>query len=129
MSLFDKDDLMNEADKPKLKHALSKLVPETAHVIPPNSKYVLDGGLLLHKVPRTVGHTFAQICQAYVTYIKKWHGNCTAIVFDGGHDAASTKDTAHVRSAKRRIGKTVRLHLNNQLSVSKSNFLLSKCNK
>ena len=71
MSLFDKDDLMNEADKPKLKHALSKLVPETAHVIPPNSKYVLDGGLLLHKVPRTVGHTFAQICQAYVTYIKK----------------------------------------------------------
>ena len=71
MSLFDKDDLMNEADKPKLKRALSKLVPETAHVIPPNSKYVLDGWLLLHKVPRTVGHTFAQICQAYVTYIKK----------------------------------------------------------
>ena len=49
--LFDKDNLMNEVDKPKLKHALSKLLPETVHVIPPNSKYVLDGELLLHKVP------------------------------------------------------------------------------
>ena len=83
----------------------------------------------MHKVPWTVGHTFAQICQAYVTYIKKRYGNCPTIVFDGGYDAASTKDTAHVRRAKGRIGKTVRLHLNNQLSMSKSDFLLSKDNK
>ena len=128
-SLFDKDDLMNEADKPKLKHALPNLLPETVHVIPPNSKYVLDGGLLLHKVPCTVGHTFAQICQAYVTYIKKRYGNCPTVVFDGGYDVASTKDTAHLRRAKGRIGKTVRLYLKNQFSMSKSNFLLSKANK
>ena len=128
-SLFDKDDLMNEADKPKLKHALSKLLPEAVHVIPPNSKYILDGGPLLHKVPWTVGHTFAQTCQAYVTYIKKRYGNCPAIVFDGGYDVASAKDTSHVKRAKGRIGKTVRLHLNNHLSMSKSNFLLSKGNK
>ena len=38
MSLFDKDDLMNEADKPNLKHALSKLLPETVYVVLPNSK-------------------------------------------------------------------------------------------
>ena len=38
MSLFDKDDLMNEADKPSLKHALSKLLPETVYVVLPNSK-------------------------------------------------------------------------------------------
>ena len=48
-SLFDKDDLMNEAEKPKIKHALSKLLPETLHAIPTNSKYVLDNGLLLKK--------------------------------------------------------------------------------
>ena len=58
MLLFDKDDLMNEADKPTLEHALSKLLPENVHVIPPNSKYVLDDGSLLHKVPWIVGHTF-----------------------------------------------------------------------
>ena len=45
MPLFDKDDLINEADKPKLEHNLSNLLPETVHVIiPPNSNYVLDGG-------------------------------------------------------------------------------------
>ena len=92
---------------------MSKLLPETVHVIPPNSKYVLDGGSLLHKVPWTVGHTFAQICHSYVTYIKKRYGNCPTIVFDGGYDAASTKDTAHVRRTKGRIGKIVRLHLKN----------------
>ena len=52
MSLFDKDDLINEADAPKLEHNLSKLLPETVHVIIlPNSKYVLNGGSLLHNVP------------------------------------------------------------------------------
>ena len=51
----------------KLKHALSKLLPETVHVIPPNSKYVLDGESLLQNVPLTVGHTFAQIYHAHVT--------------------------------------------------------------
>ena len=129
MQLFDKDDLMNEADKPKLKHALSKLLPETEHVIPPNSKYVLDGGSLLHQVPWTVGDIFAQICQAYVTYKKKRDGNCPTIVFDGGYDATLNKDEVHVKRAKGRIGKTMWLHLNNQLSMSKSNFLLSKGNK
>ena len=126
--LFDKDNLMNEADKPKLKHALSKLLPETVHVIRPNSKYVLDGGSLMHKLQWTVGDTFAQICQAYVTYIKKRYGHCPTTVFDGGYDATSKKDAAHVRQAKGRIGKTLRLHLNNQLSMSKSNFFLSKGN-
>ena len=54
MPLFDKDDLMNEADKPKLKHALSKLLPEIMHVIPHNKKHVIDGGSLLHKAPWNV---------------------------------------------------------------------------
>ena len=115
--------------RPKLKHALSKSLSETVHMIPPNSTYVLDSGSLLQKVSWTVGHTFAQICQAYVTYIKKRYGNCPTVVFDGGYDAASTKDTAHLRRAKGRIGKTVRLYLKNQFSMSKSNFLLSKANK
>ena len=83
----------------------------------------------MHKVPWTVGYTFAQICQAYVKYIKKRCGNCPTIVFDGGYDAASTKDTAHVRRAKGRIRKKMRLHPKNQLSMSRCNFLLSKDNK
>ena len=63
-------------------------------------------------------------CNYDVTYIKKRYGNCPTIVSDGGCEVASTKVTAHLRQAKYRIGKTVRLHLNNQLSMSKSDFLL-----
>ena len=61
--------------------------------------------------------------------IKKRYGNCPTIVSDAGCEVASTKVTAHLRQAKYRIGKTVRLHLNNQLSMSKSDFYLSKSNK
>ena len=83
----------------------------------------------MHKVRWTIGYTFAQICQAYVKYIKKRYGNCPTIGFDRGYDAATAKDTAHVRRAKGRIGKTMRFHPKNQLSMSKSNILLSKDNK
>ena len=75
-SLFDKDDLMNEADKPKIKHALLKLLPETLHAIPTNSKYVLDSGLLLKKyhgllVTHLQRYMYKDICQAYVTIVKR----------------------------------------------------------
>ena len=41
-------------------------------------------------------------------------------------DESFNVNTAHVRQAEGRIGKTVRHHLNNQLSMSKVNILLSK---
>ena len=48
MPLFDKDELINDADKPKLQ----KVAAEIVHAIPPNSKNLLDGGLLLHEYHR-----------------------------------------------------------------------------
>ena len=59
----------------------------------------------------------------------KRYGNCPTVVFDGGYDAASTKDTTHVRRAKGRNCKEVRIQLNNPLSISKNSFLLNKSNK
>jgi hypothetical protein len=50
MSLFDKENLMREADKPPLKNAIGKLSAADTPQIPTNVKYVLDGGSLLHKV-------------------------------------------------------------------------------
>ena len=87
------------------------------------------GSSLFHKVPQTIGHTFVHICEAYVTYIKKQYSNCPTIVFDERYHPVSTEDKAHVRRAKGRIGEAVRLHLNNQLSMSKFNFLFSTDNK
>ena len=71
ISLFDKEGLMNEADKPKLKLALKELVGDCQYEIPQEAKYVLDGGFLLHKVPWSVGQKFQDICEHYYLYIKK----------------------------------------------------------
>ena len=45
MSLFGQGDLINTAYKPKSKCALSNLLPEIVHVVPTDSKYILDSVL------------------------------------------------------------------------------------
>ena len=129
MSLFDKDGLMNDADKPKLKEALKGIVGECNYNIPNDVEYVLDGGSLLHKVQWSLGQSFQEICNNYISYIRKRYGQHATVVFDGGYMAHSTKDTAHIRRAKGRIGKTVELRLSNPLTMKKSDFLLSNSNK
>ena len=42
MWLIGQGDLINKAYKLKLKRALSNFLPEIAHVVPTDSKYVLD---------------------------------------------------------------------------------------
>ena len=116
MSLFDKEGLMNDADKPKLKLASKGMIGDCESEIPQSVKFVL-GGSLLHKVQWSVGQTFKQICSNYCSYIKKRYGEHPTIVFDGGYLEPSTKDTTHVRRAEGRHGKTVRPSLNNQLSM------------
>ena len=117
MSLFDKDGLMNDADKRKLKEALEKLVGKPYDKTPDNSKYVLDGDSLLYKVQWSAGQTFNQICDNYKSYIRKRYGQYPTIVFDGGYNVASTKDSTHIRRAKGRVGKKVQLSLGNKLTI------------
>ena len=69
---------MNEADKPKLKHALSKLLSEVVHVTPSNSKYILDNGSLLHKVPWTVGCIFQKYLSKNLYHIETSQSICFA---------------------------------------------------
>ena len=116
---------MNDADKPKLKEALEKLVGKPYDKTPDNSKYVLDGDSLLYKVQWSVGQTFKQICDNYKSYIRKRYGQ----KIDGGYNVVSTKDSTHIRRAKGRVGKKVQLSLGNQLTMKKSDFLLNNSNK
>ena len=76
-------------------------------------------------MPWPIGQSFDEICEAYVRYMKKRYGNCPTVVCDG----SSTKGTTHVRRAKGRNGKAVRIQLSNPLSISKNSFLLNKSNK
>ena len=90
MSLFDKDGLMNEADKPKLKAAIKELTNEVERETPLSMHFVLDGGSLLHKVQWSVGQTFEEICKNYWSYISKRYGHNKMVVFDGGYLQPST---------------------------------------
>ena len=64
--------------------------------VPTNSKCTMDGGFLLHKVTRPSPASYAQVCEAYVAYVKSY-GQCS-VVFDGYCSGPSTKDEAHLRT-------------------------------
>ena len=91
-------------------------------------KHVVDGGYLLHKVPWQKGSTYDVICSNYIKYVLKHYGEDT-IVFDGYDGTPSTKDTAHIRRSKGKLGKPVVVTGNMRLNMTKQDFLLNLTNK
>ena len=129
-SLFDeKDGLMRKADKPKLSAAIWKYVDlQMGH--PKNASFVIDGEFLLQKIqgwPK--GSTFKLICKLYKDYVLKHYVAGTTVVFDGGYDKPSTKDTTHLRRSKFRQGVVVHFTENMIFTMKKNEFLLNKVNK
>ena len=78
---FFKDALMRKPDKPTFRKVLlndeDRVNIDT--VVP--SRYVLDGGELLHQVTLK-GSACKDLCQSYVLYVRH-HYNTATIVFDG----------------------------------------------
>ena len=72
--------------------------------------------------------TFESICQFYKEYAILHYGRNTIVVFDGGYELPSTKNTTHLRRTKGRKGKHVRFNKQMKLSMKKGN-LLNKSNK
>ena len=128
-SLFDKDGLMNKADKRKLKAALRRIVGQCSDEIPNNAQYIVDGGYLLYKVPWSVRQPIQQITESFKSYIKARYGEHHTVVFDGGYLQASTKDTVHIRRAKQRVGKNLQPNLNSNFTINRREFLLNYKNK
>ena len=92
--------LMRKADMPKSSATIWKYVDlQMEH--PKNASFVIDGGSLLQKIqgwPK--GSTFKSICKLYKDYVLKHYGAGTTVVFDGGYDKPSKKDTTHLRRTK-----------------------------
>ena len=66
MSLFRKD-LMRKPDKPSLRKALMKDEDVvTKNQLDANSVFVVDGGVLLHRVRWMKGTTFDELCENFV---------------------------------------------------------------
>ena len=79
--LFATEELLLAAET---KSELAKSIPSLED--PGNSnrddmKYVIDGGMLIHRITWKVGSSFTDICASYVYFLSKYP-QCT-VVFDG----------------------------------------------
>ena len=76
-----------------------KQLPDASTVsqLPANiQQYVLDGGVLLHRIRWNVGETYDNICKRYINYVaSKYHP--FIIVFDGYESGPSTKDVTRAK--------------------------------
>ena len=74
---------MRKPDKPSLRKALMKDEDVvTKDQLNANSIFVVDGGVLLHRVRWMKGTTFDELCENFVQYVRKHYKTCT-VVFDG----------------------------------------------
>ena len=127
MSLF-KDNLMRKPDKSSLRKVFlpenSKHPAEVA-----SSKYVLDGGALLHRVHWVKGMKFKEVGKAYVDYVRRNYGS-TYIIFDGYDDSTSIKSNEHMRrTGSKGSAQNVIIRDENEVPYSKERFLSNTNNK
>ncbi|KAJ8023882.1 hypothetical protein HOLleu_36449 [Holothuria leucospilota] len=113
-SLFEDNDILRTADKPKFAQALIAHCNNTpsceskSDVIPQTERYVLDGGLLLHKLKWKSGDTYGNIAKSYADYTNKRYGSAT-VVFDGYVTGPSIKDNTHQRRGQTAVHTIVNL--------------------
>ena len=83
--------MLRQPQKPALADALwTKLTPEAKTQPKGNVQYALDGGALLHRVPRLRGSPIYKVVRKlYCTYVKRNYGR--AIVFFEGYNEMSAK--------------------------------------
>ena len=90
-----KDGFMRKPNKASLGKALAKNSCTTHSALAEKSKYVLDGGALLHRVTWNIPSTYNDVIKQYCLYIERKYGKDTLVVFDGYN--SSTKDHEHQR--------------------------------
>lgn len=95
---------------------------------PERTFFVLDEGLLIHKVRWTIGRTFSEILENYVKYILNHYGRCTIIIFDGTKPL-STKESERNRRSNRGSSVDICFTENMELQIQQDKFLQNKNNK
>ena len=58
-------------------------------------QYVLDGGVLLHRVSWPQQVTYQEVCRLYCQYVPWRYGNQATVVFDGYSSEPSIKSMTH----------------------------------
>ena len=88
-------------------------------------KYVIDGGMLVQRVPWKLGSTFREICMSYVLFLSKYP--TATIVLDGYEH--STKDMVHKKRKHHFNCSNIMPSLAGTLTIKKAHFLSNLGNK
>ena len=83
-------------------------------------QYMLDGGILLYRLPWPRGSTYDSVFLLYFRYATQRYGKC-AIVFGGYKDEPSTKNATHPRKAGACTGVTVNFTGGMIITIKKRN--------
>ncbi|CAG9833794.1 unnamed protein product [Diabrotica balteata] len=118
--LFDGHGMRKET-----KSSLYKAFTPTEQTEFNDTKYVIDGDFLLHRVKWRQGQTYADICSSYVSYVKSNYKLSAIVVFDGYPDEAcgSTKRLERLRRAQRKQSAAISLTEIMVPIVSQDSFL------
>lgn len=113
------------------KSSLYKAFTPTEQTDLNDTKYVIDGGFLLHRVKWRHGQTYAEICSSYVSYVKSNYKSSAIVVFDGYPDEAcgSTKRLERLRRAQRKQSAAISFTEMMVPTVSQDSFLANPKNK
>ncbi|KAJ8678202.1 hypothetical protein QAD02_013989 [Eretmocerus hayati] len=97
--------------------------------VPANPCYVIDGGLLLHKVLWKPNQTIRDIITRYVTHVKShYSGSETFVVFDGYPDDCSTKSYERFHRNKT-VGAEIQFNSDTPVKCNQELFLSNEVNK
>ena len=95
--------------------------------IPETDCYVLDGGSLLHRLPRKNGDSYNAIAESYADFTVRHYGQAT-LVFDGYGEGPSIKDNTHQRRGQK-IHPIVSFTAETEFSGKNEDFLSRDKNK
>lgn len=131
-ALFEKRNVLLKANKPALANAIWDKVggiskDEEKRIEAGKPSYVLDGGALLHRIPWDTGKTYKDICESYVSHVKKY--GTPVIVFDGYQSGPTPKDGTQARRTGVKSAPSVQFDENMPLQMKKDEFLANKENK
>ena len=129
MSLFNDAGFMRDSKKNELGNHIAEQY--TIHDVIPdisskNWKKVVDGGMLLQKLPQQIGNTFSSILDSYLKHVNGM-GKGIHIIFDG-YLSSNTKDHCH-RKRNHIQSNAIKLTSSMLFDCRKDLFLSSNGNK
>lgn len=128
LSLFDEQGMMREPTKSKLYDSFLSQPLTPINVF--ESKTVIDGGFLLHKVVWPLGETYEDVFELYVKYIVSHYGINSVIVFDGyENNDIGVKSYERLRRSKGSKSTVVMFDKDMTIIINQEKFLSNNKNK